>query len=316
MFEASTSSQFRPKGPAVCVGLDQTGAVIRAGAGWKPLPAAVAVRTGRRIELLATGPSGRGGEPGGLSLSALNRDALLGLPGVGAAQGAGQLRVLVDAVLGLPVDITTQIQKPGASLTGWFEQACAHHESRLRQGMLARGRDPAEDFFATLLKRAGASGVPTRECERLAGANSVFVPRPCQKNVQTGTYRIWVELGAAIRSGERFRFPHHGDSPREGLEGDSPAPGISLEESWPSLLWKRLLQASHREPGNLRVLLQTLGKREGLDITITEPCMQYCARHPDHADALVLALAGVILPENSGENPIAGEGWITGLARP
>ncbi len=142
-------------------------------------------------------------------MSAMNREALLDLPGVRDACGEGRLRVLVDAVLGLPAAITAQIQRSGASLAGWFEQARVHHERRLGLGLLARGRDPAEDFFAALLKRAGVSGVPTRECERLSGANSVFIPRPYQKNVQTGTYRIWVELGAAIHRGEQFSFPHH-----------------------------------------------------------------------------------------------------------
>jgi len=251
-----------------------------------------------------------------LGISVLNREALLSLPGVREVRVGNPIRVLVDAVLGLPLDITTQIQKPGGNMADWFEQALAHHERRLGLKRPARGRDPAEDFFATLLKRAGVGGVPTRECERLAGANSVFVPRPYQKNVQTGTYRIWVELGAALKGGDQFSFPHHGEMADAGLGGHSEGPRISIEESWPSLLWKRLLQAPHREPGNLQALLRDFGIRESFDIKVAESCLAHCVLHPDHADALVLALAGVILPSNSGEIPTAGEGWITGLARP
>ena len=313
MSASSASLQFHSRVPAICVGLDQTGAVIRAGAGWKPLPAAVAVRGGRQIELFASRRHGRMSKA--LNISALNRDAFLELPGVREAQDSKQLRVLVDAVLGLPAGVTAQIQKPGASLAGWLEQARLHHEKRLDLKLPARGRDPAEDFFATLLKHSGVSGVPTRECERLSGANSVFVPRPYQKNVQTGTYRIWVELGGAIRNGEQFRFPHHDGAESAIVASSSQMPLISIEESWPSLLWKRLLQAPHRAPGNLQALLRAFAERESLDIKVAKACLDTCALHPDHADALVLALAGVTLPLGAGENPIAGEGWITGLAR-
>ena len=294
------------------MGVDQTGAVARGGAAWRPLPTAIAVEgDSGLVHLFASERTAASFRP--LSLASFSRTEVLGSLARVAVEPSrnARIRVLVDCVLGLPSVMTSQNRKP-LPLRAALLQAVEYFASLEREGMPSRGRGPAEEFFARILRESGQSGIPTRLCERLAGANSVFKSRPYQKNVQTGTYRIWVELGQELLANRSFIFPHH--------EADRPLdlgqPKLLIEESWPSLLWKTLLGAKAREPARLDELLRELSERIQKKLVCSHRDLEICATHPDQADALVLALGGLLLPQWDGEIPIAQEGWITGLALP
>jgi hypothetical protein len=224
-------------------------------------------------------------------------------------------RVLVDAVLGLPRDITSQNHKH-ADFRSSLRDALLFFKDHLKNGEIARGRGAAEAYFQGVLRawsgnaQGGSSGLPAREAERLAGANSVFLTRPYQKNVQTGTYRIWIELAQwlAKEGMQAVHFPHHDPS------APLPVSQWSVEESWPSLLWRTLFGCRTRKPAEFGNELKRLEKKLSLRLVCSSEDLDFCAKHPDHADALILALGGILLPRSKSEG-LKGEGWITGLKK-
>jgi len=293
----------------IALGVDQTGATQNQGSRFRPLPVARAWRTKgapREIHLQVLHPGTR--TP--FWAAQFDRLALLGVI-ADVELGDRCPRVLVDAVLGLPFDITSQNHLQG-DLRAALRDAGQFFVRRQREGLSHRGRLAAEAYFEGLLKSLpGTQGVPTREAERLAGANSVFLSRPYQKNVQTGTFRIWVELARWLdeeTSHQDVCFPHH-----------DPSTFISpqkwrVEESWPSLLWRTLLGVKVRSPKELGGALKSLEKSRKIRFFCDSENLEFCATHPDHADALVLALGGILLPESQQQGP-PGEGWITGLVK-
>jgi len=312
MQEAKATSIYSVR-PNLCLGVDQTGAVARGGLTWKKLPAARAYLDQRGIQVQVLNP--HSGAP--FELDSFSTAGLMKVIQTEGPSRIEQTRVLVDCVLGLPASITTQIPlppplSPTAEPLRWALKAAAqHHRDCLRKGVPARGRPAAEAFFLELFRQSGLEEIPERACEKKAGANSVFRARPYQKNVQTGTYRIWVELGLELLSEQGaldLQFPHHEDS--VGISRK-----ISVEESWPSLLWREFLGFPSRQPKALSGALQKVAKNTGVFIHCAEADLQWCAEHPDHADALVLALAGFFLPSATPDLIPSGEGWITGLAK-
>lgn len=143
--------------------------------------------------------------------------------------------ITIDAVLGLP----RSVQLPGETLWDWVDLA----------RVAKPGRAGAEIFFEDLLRARGiarAPGAPLlRRCEQLARAQSLFSPRPYQRNVQTGTLRVWKEL-AGLASVVRKQL---GIWPWVDERGSPPvAPKVILAEGYPRL-WRG--RAEPRLPGAL-----------------------------------------------------------------
>lgn len=312
----------------VILGVDQTGATRGNGRDEpKPLPCVIAFRSERHDwKLRVTCESASTG----LALRAFTRDAineLLEEQKISASEG---IALHVDCVLGLAHRaITPFLERPftGApaqdallaarALRDRFAEAARfEHEGR------RFGRQVAEAYFDRLASRAGLEGPPPRRvCEQLASANSVFVARPYQKNIQTGTFRIWREIGE--RDAEAFRLwpyesPSFAASTRRPRGPRDQRPW--LLEGYPSLLWKRLLGVPVRSPASLGHLLQ----RAGWNLTATDA--KLLARSPDLADAAVLASAGARLVAqgpavrtwNKRDLQVspAQEGWITAIDFP
>jgi hypothetical protein len=184
--------------------------------------------------------------------------------------------IVLDCVLGLP---------KGLSLS--WRQALHLLEHELKYG-----REAAEFFF----DRIGGGKVHYREVEILAKSNSLFRSRPYQKNIQTGTYRFWVEMA---KSQNWFRAPW--------LTGEAERPGVPLYEGYPTLLWRRLFGAPSRDRFQLKEWTE---KRYRLKWKPGQ--RQWIEKDPNFADALVLALAGRELLDRTV--PIANsEGWILGV---
>jgi hypothetical protein len=312
------------------IGIDQTGAALESGTRAKPLPVAIYSLRGQQPHLILHDRSGRS-----LTLSHLHPDNLDGLLRENNCLTAHQtvdsrVALLIDSVFGLPSTVWPFDKAPGAE-TLWHLFARTALDTNERKGF---GLKPAAHFFEELLNSAHghlprakaqlspASGhslirrdgtpitdLPTRTCERLAGANSVFRTRPYQRNIQCGTYRIWRDLGSLGKPWANIRC----FETRSTVRNDRPW----IFEAYPSLLWRKLLQIRTRQLGQLPSALKMCEPT----IHLTEQGRALIARNPDHADAAVLAVCGGLLQKAGKlfapiplDNYLLGrEGWIVGL---
>lgn len=276
----------RQTGFEIFLGIDQTGAVLPGSAGTraKPLPWAAVFAEGDRARLV-------------LPQEALGRLHLGPLRKALHLTPRNRMAVLVDCVLGLP---------PGR--LRWPDVL-----NELTHVTEPFGRSSAEAFFESLLARHSLSAgtIPTRLCEEQAGANSVFRSRPFQKNIQTGTYRLWRDLASDA------------DFPQWSVWPFSPEPqSPALFEGYPSLLWRQLARLPSRQPDRLAAWLKHVKIRFS---SSDEQC--FCT-DPDLADAVMLAAGGWVL-DREGQlteprpnffasaayrNRARVEGWIAGLA--
>ena len=169
------------------------------------------------------------------------------------------------------------------------------------------GMKRAEAFFAHLLEQWGVHGIPRRQCEQLCNANSVFNPRPYQKNIQTGTYRIWRDMVLGEDGKRWFSL-----WPFEAAQNEQP----HVFEAYPTLMWRQLLGVRTRNLALLKDAVMHACKAHGVEITTREwPLLR---RHADVADAAVLAMGGMLLQRQQAlftpVQPRGMEGWIAGLA--
>lgn len=220
-----------------------------------------------------------------------------------------EVAILVDCVFGWA--------EGSAPLWKLFQRA---HEFESGSGPRF-GRSIAEGFFAKLLmhlrrdlpsQEPAGVALPHRRCEVLSGANSVFQSRPFQRNIQTGTFRIWREMG---ESGSAWANLWPFDAPQDSRP-DRPW----VFEAYPTWLWREVLGLRVREPLKLRsAVTERLGSDPGDSAT-----WERIEGSPDLADAAVLAIGGFILDlENRLEEPfpsfreqreISSEGWIVGVS--
>lgn len=287
------------------VGVDQSGAVrrIRGELRPVPLPAAFLHHEAGALSLELA------------ALESLSLRAIQGALGVekGAKQGAevGDERrylILLDCVLGL-AERCFPLPAGGDRFTSdLFLEA---HQSS------GYGRAAAETFFAKLRPQGE---LPVRDVERRVGANSVFLTRPYQKNIQTGTFRIWKDLGRSLKEeGQWFRlWPHEaiaesGTGPTRPDVGDSVA---WLAEGYPSWIWRDVLGSRHRDPELLAHVLR--GLRRGGKLRISTADLARVHRSQDWADAVVLALfagqgpSGPVRLTRTEALRLRREGWIYG----
>ena len=292
------------------MGVDQTGAALDQGRRAKALPMALTA-LGRDGEwgLYVRDRSGKPLRATSFAWAQLS-DPCTALMEESLRWEATPVLVLVDCVLGLPQSLY-EAQAGGLSPRAWLDHL---FRSAARFGPPAFGRGSAERFFASILGSQAlemGQGYPTRECERLAGANSVFCARPYQKNVQTGTYRIWRDLGSDVL--ENWRI-----APQDRSIGSPEVGQRWLMEGWPSLLWRKVFGLPHRQPRNLREAAERTYAESGLTLRCDPRAWSFLEASPDHADAAVLALAGPLLQKTESLFPTlrtsSAEGWIAGLA--
>ncbi len=276
------------------IGVDQTGAVLEGGKRCKPLPTVVAVASRRNHWRFIT--QDVLGKP--LKLKRLTlADTNESLESLNVPLPSSETAFIVDCVMGLPYEV-------GCHLDIWqLLQQTQTTASTLF------GRQPASAFFSRFW--AGAKKFPRRYCERLALSNSVFEKHPFQKNIQTGTFRLWRDL--SVDSHEWLNvwpFQRKGD-------GDDQLPW--LFEGYPSFFWKSLFGSKTRTPSQIRTLCR---KVKGVSIEVDN--WRTLEKNPDWADAFVLALSGILLQKNRRLfEPFRGfarwaiprrEGWIAGVA--
>lgn len=187
----------------------------------------------------------------------------------------------MDSVLGLP----QWLQIPQSMITQEFAKAHSFN---------GHGKASAEKFFRRY--QAPLDAKSFRLCDRLAKAQSVFQTTPAQRNIQTGTFRIWQDLGA--------------DSSWYSLWPSSPqASKTLLIEGFPTLMWKQVFGFASRKPA----LIQEVSDRRGIKLP------KLYSTSPDWADSAILALGALeLLKSGTGIDhclPAQAqvEGWILGL---
>lgn len=273
----------------IYLGVDQTGAVVRrvTGSVYRPLPAAIAIPLeNQTIEIRA---ATRSGKP--IHLDKFDPECVAS---VFLSNGitATETIALVDCVLGLP----SSMRRTGDSLRRLLTRASAFDANTA----IPAGRKRAAAFFQGILDKSGCGltakgGWPLRHCEKITSSNSVFQEHPFQKNIQSGTYRIWCDLGRSVEKKQdmdlRF-WPH--DFSRQG-SGMRPkgTPSMIIAEGYPSLYWRKIFGLASRQPAELRDAAKHAMKLLGWSVRCRD--WEVIESDPDLADAVVLALAALVM---------------------
>ncbi len=275
--------------PRLIIGIDQTGAAQRGGLQAKPLSfVAFKKQSAHRWALVGLEKQNKLPLLSGLTHECIEEFVF------GQRIPMSDVLIVVDSVLGLPME------SKGIPSELWtlFRKAAAKDSFGLKT---------SQEFFSQFLKPSQKNSFPTRLCERMASANSVFAVRPAQRNIQTGTFRIWKDLGHAQKPWIKV-WP---------FDGFGETSGPWLMEGYPSLIWKKVFGYSRRDIELLTLSIHKeipkvdLGRLQKLKMT------------PDHADALLLALGAIKLhnekrlflpfPWFSSLPQLQTEGWIMGL---
>lgn len=256
----------------IFIGVDQTGAVQKNGIP-KPLPIAVVHTAQKPILFAGYIPTFSNIEIQKFLSSHIQTDFK-----------KQDIQILMDCVLGLPQDIYTN-QK---SFRDFLHLALKYD---------GYGRVPAQHFFRKIRQD---QPILSRKAETLAKANSVFIEHPFQKNIQTGTFRLWKELGSDL---ENFYIPYM--EPKKSK-------AYKIYEGYPSLSWKLLFGTSYREPKKFL----THSKKVFHNLHIDIHSKKLINKDPNLADAAVLALH-IYKDHDVFKYPklktIKKEGWIFSL---
>lgn len=288
-----------PKEFELILGVDQTGAVLGKGLRAKPLPVVLAVKEKEKWKIITHKQRKL------LFLERFEPDTIARLlDSHGFSGSLNNLACMVDCVFGLPSLTDPQIKRGSTYLWDLFYEASKFSFSKKEYG-----REVAEKFFSQFLPKR-CNKLPTRFCEEVSGSNSVFQVRPYQKNIQTGTFRIWKEIGGLKKPWARV-WPFDSAGTAEEKEGPW------LFEGYPSLIWREVLKSKIRNP----LLLKRLSQKTGLKLAVDN--FKALETAPDHADAFVLALGAIsLLAKNELWEPWPlffkeprrlQEGWILGL---
>lgn len=288
---------MKPTKLKTIIGIDQTGACKKNGEEAKALPVVLGFKKNHQWRFITSIENQK------LTLKALNLAELESLlsqwnPKVDWESTA----IIVDCVLGLPQSISPKKVRPDI----WKK---IFEASQFQSPYGNYGRKPAEEFFLKFLPKK-AEGFPKRVCEKWSKSNSVFQSRPFQKNIQTGTFRLWRDIGQAGKPWAKIW-------PYDLIEPSLRSKGPWLFEGYPSLIWQKYLSCRHRYP----ILLKRQATKKLKEFEVDD--WEILTKCPDHADAFVLSWGAAYLEQcNQLWVPFSGfeekmkklqEGWILGL---
>lgn len=265
-------------------GVDQTGALRPSSTRYRPLQAV-------RLQ---------GVHPKQWMISVHHLEAL-----IASCFGPEPTAIVVDSVFGLPQSVfPASPHLPLEHPWAWFVRA---HDFVRTHSHLS-GRERGETFFA---RWSASASSHRREVERLTGSNSVFQTRPFQKNIQTGTFRIWSELGQS-QSPWANLWPFDLSQSREGQPW--------LFEGYPTWSWRQLFAVKSREPDQIIHHVKAYGQTHGMTFRFKDSAQKEIHASPDLADALVLALEGLrsaaAATQMDRTRFSREEGWILGVSSP
>lgn len=256
------------------VGVDQNGSTV----GGKPKPLTAAAISFRydRVALEA------------LELPSLSQGVIMDL----AAQSKIDIKriaIVVDCIMGLPAR--------ALSRRDFWKMM------RSTQNFEGYGSKVAKLFFDSIYKHESIS--PKRHVEELIGAQSAFSRLPFQRNIQSGSFRIWKELSLNKRKWFNI-WPYDLTSENPDLPW--------VFEGHPIYYWRERFARSRREPKALREIFDIHR------VDLPQKLYNLARRDPDFADAACLAL-GAFLDLSFQDIPplpkipriYAKEGWILGV---
>jgi hypothetical protein len=285
----------------IFIGIDQTGAASSNGKKARPLPMCIAMKQKSGSWRFITAKGRKPLQIGRFQPSVIQET----FDQLKLDLNWSQTAIVLDCVLGLPRQVVVGPPKVKPYLWECFGRAAGFSKEGKEFG-----RDVAEAFFSEFLSQK-SQGHPKRFCEEVSGSNSVFQTRPYQKNIQTGTFRLWKDLGSV---GE----PWVNIWPFEKKSKHSEKAWIF--EGYPSLIWKQCLQSPSRDLKKLRTLCEKAFPKFEMDT------WRHLEKSPDLADSFVLAFGGVFLQEKGQlwtpsasfqtEPNAPREGWILGLKHP
>lgn len=280
-------SQLRFPKFQIFLGVDQTGAARAGGKRAAPLKAFVIRRS----------PHSRAWEGEPLLLESLSKKVI-----DQKFRASSELAMIVDSVLGLPQACWPR-EKKVTSQKLW-------ELFRETQAPAGFGRSYSETHFTGILKRHNLLSIPSRLCEEIVQANSLFRTRPFQRNIQTGTFRIWRDLTSHEPQPWCYFWPFDLErSPWQDLPW--------IFEGYPSWLWKTLFFCKVRSPSKLNEIFDRR-------LILKQSDLSRIQSDPDFADAAILAYSGLLLQESNRlfskltvepkvKSRMICEGWLLGL---
>jgi hypothetical protein len=288
---------------SVFLGIDQTGAQVFRGQKAKPLKVCLVQRRKQGWQVWTRDLSGKP-----LTLKSVTPSEIKNLLNqFEIPWPKNRLAILADCVLGLPQEVFPS-ESRGSSLENlWalFLQTLNHsHEGNLF------GLKVSESFFQKIL--AVKDRIPKRYCEEISGSNSVFTTRPYQKNIQTGSYRIWRDLVTESSSPWLNVWPFV--TPQDSL------PGLPwIFEGYPSFFWSHFFNLSSRNSRSLLTQLKSDNELQHFHFDSFDSLKD----DPDLCDATVLAMSGILLQQRGllltpfpgfwNLQKLRTEGWIAGI---
>ena len=166
-------------------------------------------------------------------------------------------------------------------------------------------RDLASGFFQAEMRKMKPPPREFRQVDLLTGAQSVFRTHPFQRNIQTGTYRIWRDL--AEESVFDF-WPWK--TPQTSKKSQ-------IAEGYPSLWARSVFGLKFRDA---KGFLEACRKKPGgLEIHLSSKDQKLIMKSGEALDSAILALGSAILARNSpgwfqaNRAVCKREGWILGL---
>jgi hypothetical protein len=153
------------------------------------------------------------------------------------------------------------------------------------------------------LKNRGHAVPEFRGIDLKVKAQSVFRPIPYQRNIQTGSFRIWTELSGSTGIGVW---------PWSRLENSK---GSLLAEAYPSWMARNLFGLKSRSPQEFLRWMKTNGT---VRVSFKKEVGQKLLDSTEATDSAILAMGSMILYEQSPEafksTPRKRrEGWILGV---
>jgi len=288
------------------LGIDQTGAATNQGQKAKPLKVCFAQKERGKWTVHTQTQTKTP-----LTLPCLSPTSLrLFLGKFGVTWPNPKLAIIADCVFGMPEEIfpTTPGNTPEENLWNLFSKTLNHRYDEALFGLKV-----SESFFSTFI--ASNKTPPKRECEKFSGSNSLFTTRPFQKNIQTGSYRIWRDMVCETSKPWLNIWPFVS---KENFNGRT----AWIFEGYPTFMWKQLLGLPTRNTLALIKLLSSGPFKSRFKFD----SFSLLKADPDLSDAAVLALGGVILQDqNKLMTPFKGfwklttrskEGWISGIEPP
>ncbi len=193
--------------------------------------------------------------------------------------------ILIDSVFGLP----KKAKHLNKSIRNLFLMAKNYQFEKKPFGLLT-----AYNFFNQF--KPQNKTIPKRKAEIIAGANSLFLLHPFQKNISCGTYRIWKELSYDPSWYQVWPFENHQKNK------------VYIAEGYPSYYWNKLFNLKTRDTD---LLLRTLHKN------ILKQIISHKAQlSKDSIDAFVLAYSAAKILEDTlffDKSFKSIEGWILGV---